>query len=160
VSATGTITISDLDDTDEVTLSETSNNDMVWSGGAITADQLSPAQIQALVDGFVLNDAGALAIDDATNTVSSGWTYSTGENLNFLAAGETLTFSYDVTATDDSGTGNAASVSQTVTITITGTNDQPVIDAITTAGALTEAAGTGNGTAESVGDGHDHDLGS
>jgi hypothetical protein len=47
-----------------------------------------------------------------------------------------------------------------VTITITGTNDQPVIDAITTAGALTEAAGTGNGTAGSVGDGHDHDLGS
>ncbi|MEZ5801069.1 MAG: VCBS domain-containing protein, partial [Nitratireductor sp.] len=148
VSATGTIVISDLDDTDEVTLSEVSNNDMVWSGGTITAAQLSPVQIQALVDGFVLNNTGALAIDDTTNTVSSGWTYTTGENLNFLGEGETLTFSYEVTATDDSGTGTEASQSQTVVITITGTNDQPVIDAITATGALSEASGTGNGTAE------------
>ncbi|MGJ8573106.1 MAG: VCBS domain-containing protein, partial [Hoeflea sp.] len=58
-SATGTITISDLDDTDEVTLSEVSNNDMAWSGGAITDDQLDATQIQALVDGFVLDDLGA-----------------------------------------------------------------------------------------------------
>ncbi|MEZ5801071.1 MAG: hypothetical protein R3D29_12200 [Nitratireductor sp.] len=68
-------------------------------------------QIQALVDGFVLNNTGALAIDDTSNTVSSGWTYSTTENLNFLAEGETLTFSYEVTATDDSGIGTAASQS-------------------------------------------------
>ncbi|MGJ8569716.1 MAG: tandem-95 repeat protein [Hoeflea sp.] len=147
-SATGTITISDLDDTDEVTLSETSNNDMAWSGGAITDDQLDATQIQALVDGFVLDDLGALAIADDTNTVSSGWTYTTSENLNFLADGETLTFSYEVKATDDSGTLNAASATQTVTITITGTNDQPVIDSITTDGALTEVAGIGSGTTE------------
>ncbi|MEZ5801070.1 MAG: VCBS domain-containing protein [Nitratireductor sp.] len=76
-----------------------------------------------LVDGFVLNSLARWRLNDTSNTVSSGWTYSTTENLNFLAEGETLTFSYEVTATDDSGIGMAASQSQTVTITITGTNE-------------------------------------
>ncbi len=149
LSATGTMTISDLDDTDTVTMSETYNNDIAWSGGAITTDQLSAAQITAIIDGFVLDDTGALAIDDTTNTVDSSWTYTTSQDLNFLAAGETLTFSYEVMATDDSGVAaNEDSATQTVTITLTGTNDQPVIDSITTTGGLTEVAGTGVGTTE------------
>uniref|UniRef100_UPI003593C01A beta strand repeat-containing protein n=1 Tax=Aestuariivirga sp. TaxID=2650926 RepID=UPI003593C01A len=145
LNATGTITISDRDTTDEVQLSETYNGDMIWSGGSIMADQLSTTQIQALIDGFTLNDNGFIAINDATNTASSGWTYATTENLNFLAAGETLTFSYTVKATDDSATATAESVGQKVTITITGTNDQPEISAITATGTLWEPLGSGSG---------------
>ncbi|MBR9866130.1 MAG: hypothetical protein GYB18_03340, partial [Oceanospirillales bacterium] len=149
ISATGSMTLSDLDDTDTVTLSEVYNNDMVWSGGTITAGQLSSGQILALVDGFVLDDTGALTVDATSNTVNSSWTYSTAEDLNFLVAGETLVFSYTITVTDDSGvTATATSATKTVTITLTGTNDQPVIDSITEMGALTEAAGSGVGTTQ------------
>ncbi|NQY86832.1 MAG: DUF4347 domain-containing protein [Colwellia sp.] len=149
VSAIGTMTLSDLDDTDTVTLSEVFNNDMAWSDGTITANQLSPTQIQSLIDGFVFDNTGALAIDDTTNTVNSSWTYTTADNLNFLANGETLTFSYTVTATDDSGVAlNAASATKTVTVTITGTNDQPIIESITTTGAFTEKNGTSVGSNE------------
>jgi len=141
VRATGTIQLSDLDDTDTVTLSETYNGDMVWSNGSITADELSTTQVQSLIDGFILDDAGALAIDDTTNTVDSAWTYSTTDDLNFLAKGETLTFSYTVTATDDSGVAlTEASATKTVTITITGTNDTPDIQAIDVAGEILEGS--------------------
>ena len=127
--ATGTITIQDLDNTDQVTLSEVFNNDMVWSGGTITDKELTATQIQTLIDGFVLNDATALEIDDTTNEAHSGWTYTTNEDLNFLADGETLTFSFSVTATDDSGASTNTSPEERVTITITGTNDAPTVAA-------------------------------
>src|SRR5260221_20929 len=71
------------------------------------------------------------------------WDYSSSQNLDFLRAGETITFSYSVVATDDSGAGNAASAATTVTITITGTNDQPTLTIADTSGAMNE----GNGAA-------------
>ncbi|MCH7373776.1 VCBS domain-containing protein, partial [Aeromonas sp. MR16] len=55
----------------------------------------------------------------------------------FLAAGETVTFSYDVTVTDNDG----GSDTETVTLTITGTNDDPVLS-VDTSGAVTEDAAT------------------
>src|SRR5262249_14227446 len=72
-----------------------------------------------------------------------GWSYSESQNLDFLRAGETITFSYNVVATDDSGALNAASAPHTVTITITGTNDQPTLTIAHDAAALSE----GNGAA-------------
>ena len=130
--ATGVITIADLDDTDNVTLSETYNNDLAWSGGTITANQLTQDQIDDLIDAFSLNSLNPLAIDDATNSVSSGWVYdATGIDLNFLGKDETLTLSFTVKATDDSGADNDDSATKIVTITITGTNDQPVVSAVT-----------------------------
>ncbi|QJD71152.1 Calx-beta domain-containing protein [Marinobacterium sp. LSUCC0821] len=107
-SASGTITVTDPDSGDSVTLSETYNNDMVWvSGGATQTLQLSQSNVDAIVNGFVLG----------ANSSSSTWTYSTNEDLNFLGAGDTLTFSYNVKATDGSGVNSSV---QTVTITITG----------------------------------------
>ena len=46
-------------------------------------------------------------------------------NFDFLAANETLTIVYNVTATDNNG----VSVAHPVTITITGSNDPPVLAA-------------------------------
>ncbi|WLG86308.1 VCBS domain-containing protein [Pseudomonas cucumis] len=121
LSDNGALSFADLDSTDTVTVSQTANNDIVWSGGVLNAGVAS-----ALVAGFSVDQ--------------NSWDYSSNENLDFLGAGETITFSYAVVATDDSGAANAASATQTVTITITGTNDAPVLSFATgnDAGAVQE----------------------
>jgi len=99
----GALSFADVDVNDVVTVSQSSNNDIVWSGGTI-----DPGLAATLVGGF--------------NVDQDSWDYSTSANLDFLGAGETITFSYNVVAKDDSGTLNNFD-DQTVTITITGTND-------------------------------------
>ncbi|WP_405046393.1 VCBS domain-containing protein, partial [Pseudomonas synxantha] len=124
LSDSGALSFADLDSHDTVTVGQTANNDLVWSGGTLGA-----AQAAALVAGFSVDQAN--------------WHYSSSENLDFLRAGETISFSYTVLATDDSGAGNAVSAPQTVTITLTGTNDQPTLTIDDTTGAMNE----GNGAA-------------
>ncbi len=121
LSDSGALSFADLDSTDTVTVSQTANNDIVWSGGVLNAGVAS-----ALVAGFSVDQ--------------NSWDYSSNQNLDFLGAGETITFSYAVVATDDSGAANAASATQTVTITITGSNDAPVLSFATgnDAGAVQE----------------------
>ncbi|WP_095051635.1 VCBS domain-containing protein [Pseudomonas sp. Irchel s3b2] len=124
LSDSGALSFADLDSNDTVTVSQTANGDIAWSGGTLNAGVAS-----ALVAGFSVDQ--------------NSWDYSSNQNLDFLGAGETITFSYAVVATDDSGTANAASATQTVTITITGTNDQPTLTITDSTGAMSE----GNGTA-------------
>ncbi|WP_415260002.1 VCBS domain-containing protein [Pseudomonas chlororaphis] len=124
LSDSGALSFADVDNTDTVTVSHTANGDIAWSGGTLNAGVAS-----ALVAGFSVDQ--------------NSWDYSSNQNLDFLGAGETITFSYTVVATDDSGAANAASATQTVTITLTGTNDQPTLTIADTAGAMNE----GNGTA-------------
>ncbi|WP_095131000.1 VCBS domain-containing protein [Pseudomonas sp. Irchel s3h14] len=121
LSDSGALSFADQDSTDTVTVSQTANGDIAWSGGALNATVAS-----ALVAGFSVDQ--------------NSWDYSSNQNLDFLGAGETITFSYAVVATDDSGAANAASATQTVTITITGTNDAPVLSFMTgnDAGAVQE----------------------
>ncbi|MCO8311372.1 VCBS domain-containing protein, partial [Pseudomonas mandelii] len=121
LSDSGALSFADLDSIDTVTVSQTANGDIAWSGGTLNASVAS-----ALVAGFSVDQ--------------NSWDYSSNQNLDFLAAGETITFSYAVVATDDSGAANAASAEQTVTITITGTNDAPVLSFATgnDAGAVQE----------------------
>ncbi len=120
----GALSFADLDVNDAVVVSQTSNGDIAWSGGVLDAGVAA-----ALVAGFTVDQ--------------DSWDYSASQNLDFLRAGETITMSFDVVATDDSGTGTAASAATTVTITITGTNDQPTLTIGDTAGAMNE----GNGAA-------------
>ncbi|WP_223521416.1 beta strand repeat-containing protein, partial [Pseudomonas sp. GL-B-19] len=124
LSDSGTLSFADLDSHDVVTVSQTANNDLVWSGGTLGA-----AQAAALVAGFSVDQ--------------DSWNYSSSENLDFLRAGETISFSYTVVATDNSGAANATSAPQTVTITLTGTNDQPTLTIDDPTGAMNE----GNGAA-------------
>ncbi len=104
LSATAALSFADLDGTNVVTVSASANNDIVWSAGT-----LSEAQKTALAAGF--------------SVTQSAWTYSISQNLDFLSAGDTLTMSFNVVATDNSGAANAVSEATTVSITITGTND-------------------------------------
>ncbi|MHC8370872.1 VCBS domain-containing protein [Pseudomonas sp. MDT1-85] len=117
----GALSFADLDSTDTVIVSQTANGDIAWSGGTLNTSVAS-----ALVAGFSVDQ--------------NSWDYSSNQNLDFLGAGETITFSYVVVATDDSGAANAASATQTVTITITGSNDAPVLTFATgnDAGAVQE----------------------
>ncbi|WP_218192563.1 VCBS domain-containing protein, partial [Pseudomonas sp. Irchel s3h17] len=124
LSNSGVLSFADLDSNDVVTVSQTSNNDIAWSGGT-----LDEVQAAALVAGFSVDQ--------------DSWNYSSSQNLDFLRAGETISFSYAVIASDNSGAGNAVSATQTVTITLTGTNDQPTLTIGDTAGAMSE----GNATA-------------
>ncbi|WP_444875519.1 VCBS domain-containing protein [Pseudomonas chlororaphis] len=124
LSDSGALSFADVDNTDTVTVSHTANGDIAWSGGTLNAGVAS-----ALVAGFSVDQ--------------NSWDYSSSQNLDFLGSGETITFSYTVVATDDSGAANAASATQTVTITLTGTNDQPTLTIADTTGTMNE----GNGTA-------------
>ena len=77
-----------------------------------------------------------------------GWNFDLPDNsVDFLAAGETLTLSYNVTVTDS----HLASSTQTVTVTVTGTNDAPVITAATQSGAVTEDIGMVAGNLSTTG---------
>ena len=84
---------------------------------------LSPAQLAAVSSGFSAD--------------SNSWDYSVANAaLQFLAAGETITLSFTVTATDDLRHANDDD-SEVVTLTITGTNDAPTLAAITS-GSIAE----------------------
>ena len=67
------------------------------------------------------------------------------QNFDFLAEGETLTVTYNVTVTDNFG----ATSTQPVTITITGSEDKPVITPAVQSGLVTEDTdGAANENAE------------
>jgi VCBS repeat-containing protein len=100
------------------------------------------ASVAAQGAGYV----GALtlgALRDSTGGVtgSVGWIYSVPDGaLDFLAAGQTVTQTYNVTITDSQG---GATV-QVVTVTLTGSNDPTVIvaAATTASGSVAELAAT------------------
>jgi VCBS repeat-containing protein len=111
---TGALTITDPDSSDTHTITSTYNEDASRSNSSGSLS-LTALQITALSNGF--------------SATSTGWTYAVaGAALDFLDEGETVTLSFKVTATDDSGAPNN-STSEDVTITITGTNDAPTIEA-------------------------------
>src|SRR6185503_10652750 len=129
LSATGTISFSDVD------LSDTHSASFTAAAGNTTA-----------LGTFSL-DPVSEAANAATGSV--GWTYSLNNAASqYLADGQSVTETYTVTVND----GHGGHVDQTVTVTITGTNDGPTIVAAATdtTGAVTEdlaVNGSGNLTA-------------
>ena len=98
---------------------------------------------------LTLNQQGALTSassltltpHDSTGTGlgSVDFSYRAADNsFDFLAAGEKLTITYDISVTDEH---NVAST-EPVTITVTGSNDTPVITSSAQTGAITEAPDT------------------
>ena len=121
----GSITFTDLDLTDTPTATEATKS-------VTTALTLTAAQQTAIEDAFTISpDAGN------TNNGTINWDYTITEGeLDFLAAGETVTVVYTITVDD----GNGGTDTQDVTVTITGANDAPVIAVVDVAGAITEGA--------------------
>ncbi len=109
--ATGDVVFSDLDITDTHTVAlvlEGEGVGIVYSGGALDPDTL------AAIKGAITAGAGL-----------NSWNFAIANSaVQFLGAGETLTLSFALSVTDNSGAENNAAT-ETVTITIIGTNDQP-----------------------------------
>jgi VCBS repeat-containing protein len=131
---TGTLSASDRDIGDVLTGHVAMPGAVSYSGGALPAG----------VDINALRDAAAISFDSATTTISGAntltWTYHpAATNLDWLAAGETLTITYLAEVTD----GTARAGNQPLTITITGTNDAPTIVAAQVAGTVTEDVAAG-----------------
>ena len=110
----GTVSFNDIDSNDVIDITFAPNGSPVWSHGS-----LDPVLGALLLAGF------STGVIDAAAPGSTPWSYNATANLDFLAAGETITFSYTMTATDGSG----ATATDVVSFTITGTNDGPTVDA-------------------------------
>ena len=92
-----------------------------------TALTLTAAQQTAIEDAFSISAAAG-----NTNNGTINWDYTITEGeLDFLAAGETVTVVYTITVDD----GNGGTDTQDVTVTITGANDAPVIAVVDVAGS-------------------------
>ena len=82
------------------------------------------------------------------NIGTATWTYTVADGaFDFLAAGETLTLTY-LARVDNNYAPNNETAFVPFTIVITGTNDKPTVTS--TGGEITEQAGTGNTTINSV----------
>ncbi|MCT8979950.1 retention module-containing protein [Shewanella algae] len=129
LSDSGDLSFTDVDINDSHSVGSSYNGDVLWSGGA-----LAQATQDALAAGFSVDNAG--------------WSYDIANSLvQFLAVGETITLSFDVTVDD----GNGGTDTDTVTVTITGTNDAPVLS-IDMSGAVTEDVDVINGMLSDSGD--------
>jgi VCBS repeat-containing protein len=130
----GTLNFSDVDtgDTHTVAVSLASET---WSGGPTV-----PAMTQA-----ALGAAVTTALHDSTGTGAGSvdWNFAIADNdLDFLAAGETLTLNYNVAVSDASTTST-----QMVSVTVTGANDAPTISSGPESASLAEQPGVTGSTA-------------
>ena len=113
----------DIDTTDTVSISFAPNNDIAWNNNH--GETIDPATAAALVAGF------QTGVIDADAPDTTPWNYSVADaDLDFLANGESITFSYTITATDSEG----ATDTHTLNFTIDGTNDAPTVSATAATG--------------------------
>ena len=124
----GTLHFSDVDLNDVHTVSSSLVSATLPGGGAL------PTGLST-----VLANALSFTLHDSTHAIVGSVDFTFGaadKNFDFLAAGEMLTVTYDVTVADNFG----ATSTKQVIVTITGTEDAPVIGAATLTGAVTEDA--------------------
>ena len=122
LSATGTLSVVDVDLSDTVTVTV----DSVSVGGTFAGtNPLSNGDLQAMM---AVSPATALNANPAAGD-NFTWTFTSDASgdsaFNFLAQGETLVLTYTLEATDSVAA--ASTDTQDVTVTITGSNDAPVI---------------------------------
>ncbi len=134
LTAGGTLTLKDVDITDNVSSAVTKVETSGATGG-LTNEQL-----------LAMFTTGGSELDGTETKDKINWTFDSGDKtFDYLAAGEKLTLTYTVQAKDDSGVNTAeggseidTSNAQTVTITITGTNDAPVVTGTQTSASVAE----------------------
>tara|TARA_R110002094_G_scaffold16707_1_gene28265 strand:- start:41 stop:1816 length:1776 start_codon:yes stop_codon:yes gene_type:complete len=126
--ATATITVNGENDSPlavaaSATVGEDDVSVTVQVGGSDvdTTDTLRFEVLDAPMDANGNHYGSVVNNDDGT------FTFMTGDNFQFLDAGETRDVSFSYVAIDDSGTANDTSAAQTVTITVTGEDDAPLV---------------------------------
>jgi len=123
----GSITFADLDGSDTPTATEVTQSVSTNVVGGLTG-----AQQTAIENAFSISPDALNANNGTIN-----WTYTITEGeLDFLAAGETVTAIFTITVND----ANGGTDTQDVTINITGANDAPVITVVDVVGDITEGA--------------------
>ena len=130
---TGTISITDQDVGDALTVTVTGDAAASYNGGALPGDD--SVNVSALIaSGAISFDT--LVSDGEQQTIN--WTYDpAAADLDWLRVGDTLTLTY--VAQVDDGAGNVGT--QDLVITITGTNNAPTIDTATNPADIAEVAG-------------------
>src|SRR5262249_35839574 len=128
--STGTLTFTDVDLSD-THKSTTSTPTFAWSGGTLTAAQQS-----------ALAAASTLTFSETDSTGSGAgsiaFSYSAADKtFDFLAVGQTLTISYNVTLADNIG----ASSTQPVIITVIGIDVAPVLSNVAATATYTAING-------------------
>ncbi len=133
LSAYGTLSLADVDTSDNVSMSVES---VATTGTTYTGTLPSNDDLKGM---FTIT--GGLDGTQSSDEHGVDWSFDSGsEYFNALASGETVKLTYTVKATDD----NNATASHDVTITINGSNDAPeiqVLDGDATTGSLTETNG-------------------
>ncbi len=112
----GALSVADADVGNTLTASIAGTPTLVWSGGALTAEQTA-SLTAALVTGK-LSFGGTATSNGASQAISTTWDPAAA-NLDFLAAGQTLTVTYGVRVNDGSTNSNT----QNLSFTINGSND-------------------------------------
>jgi len=120
LSASGSFTVTSDNLDDSVTLATT-----VAIGGTSTGTPPTQADLLALLS---LSPASPVLSDRTSRSTPVTWTFNGNSSLfSYLAEGETLVLTFNITGSE---TGNEASAgSTTITLTITGTNDRPTLSA-------------------------------
>jgi VCBS repeat-containing protein len=129
---TGTLAFADVDLTDSHSISVALDS-AVWSADPSFVPDDTLADLQ---------NALSIALNDSTGSGAGGidWTFAIQDkDLDFLAAGETLTVTYNVTVTD-----GLTSSTQQVTITATGAADPLVVNPVTAEANDTAVTDAGN----------------
>ncbi|KID12314.1 hypothetical protein P279_29100, partial [Rhodobacteraceae bacterium PD-2] len=139
--ATGTISFTDVDLSDEPTVSTAFTSATYTAADDETVLTLPEGKEAALAALLTLDPVSGTP---GTNNGSVGWSYSVdAATVDFLAEGETVVLTYTA-AVDD---GNGGTDEQTFTVTITGTNDAPVITGASSASVSeTEMGAEASGT--------------
>ena len=137
LTASGTLSVEDLDYSNTVTASVRS----VVATGTTAGILSNNAALQSMLS---VTAGNVISATSTTGTIT--WSFnSASESFDYLAAGETLTLTYTVRATDSNNP--AAYHERTVVVTITGTNDAPVIaSGASTSLTETNATLTASGT--------------
>lgn len=114
LTAAGTLDVEDLDLIDSVDASAV----LVSANGP--AGQPADGVLEAMFS--IDPEVDAVAVGDNSGTID--WTFASApENFDYIAEGESLVLTYNVTVVDDLG----ATTNQDVVITVVGTNDAPII---------------------------------
>ena len=131
-SAGGTLTLTDVDVSDEVGVTV----DKVEIDGSSTYNGDLPPGLEAALKDMLSVDAGNI-LSNTDTSKQFNWKFDAGANdkFDFLAEGETLTLKYTVKADDNNGIASDTSApynegstdTHEITVTITGTNDTPAI---------------------------------
>jgi T1SS-143 domain-containing protein len=118
IGSSGQIAFTDFDLNDGHTAS------VAFKGAAWSAQGLDiPQQTLGLLNGALKLGLVAPTVGGQGNI---DWTFSLEDQfVDFLAPGETMTITYEITLADNSGTANATAAVRTITVTVTGAEDTP-----------------------------------